>query len=307
MIVVVAFLFVWERLQKDWESFEDIFQNQIDPSSLYLNIAILLILTALNWSLDAYRWKVLVGSIHKIHMGEAFRQTLVAHVTAFVTPAKTGEYGTKALYFPKKYRKKIVVLNFLGNMYQMLATLFFGAIGLGVVCFIFKPLSFVWYILFVLAVIGVSFLVPRNLNRLRWSIKGYSWQRVQEYVLRISKSIRDKAKVLSVIKYLVFSHQFYFILIMLDIEITYIPALSLIASMYLLSSLVPVMQFFDVVVRGGTAVLLFGLAQIPASVILIITTTMWLLNIVLPLLPGSYLLLKSKSLLTSHNLTDTTL
>lgn len=305
IIVVIAFLFVWERLQKDWQSFEEVIINKIVISSLYLNITILLLFTIINWSLDAARWQTLVSSFKMISFTTALKQTLAAHVASFVTPVKTGEYGAKALYFNKDHRKKIVVLNFLGNMYQMLATLLFGLIGFGLVCFVFKPFPFIWYTFIVLGGLGVCLLIPRNLNRLRWSIKGYSWQRVRDYVLNIQKRLRNRAKALSFIKYLVFSHQFYFLLLILEIDISYLDGMALVASMYLLSSLVPVMQFFDVVVRGGAAVLLFGLAEVPASVILLITTTMWFLNAVLPLVPGSFFLFKSKGLGTSKNSIDT--
>ena len=303
MIVVVAFIFVWQRLQKDWQSYDDNFLSKLYVSSLYLNIAILLLITAVNWALDASRWSVLVSNFQPVSRSAAIKQTLAAHVASFITPAKTGEYGAKALYFSRPHRKKIVVLNFLGNMYQMLATLVFGTVGFGLVCYVFKPTYFIWYVLIVLAGIGVCFLIPRNLSRLRWSIKGHSWQRVRDYVLDIPKSIRIKAKIFSFIKYAVFSHQFYFLLVILDVPLNYPIAMGLIASMYLLSSLVPVMQFFDVVVRGGVAVLLFGWAQVPPSVIVIVTTTMWLFNVVLPLIPGSYFLMRFK---TDHKI-DTVL
>jgi hypothetical protein len=61
--------------------------------------------------------------------------------------------------------------------------------------------------------------------------------------------------------------------------------------MYLLSSLLAVMQLLDVVVRGGVAVLIFGLATTDESALLIITLIMWLLNVALPIIPGSYFIL----------------
>ena len=68
----------------------------------------------------------------------------------------------------------------------------------------------------------------------------------------------------------------------------------IISSMYLLSSIIPSIFIFDVVIKGSVALYLFSFVGINELVILSTITLMWLLNFVLPSLVGSYYVLNYK-------------
>ena len=291
LIVGVASFVIWNYLQNS-KAFQDTsLWHQITFIFTYSNIGILLLLTTFNWVMEIFKWQSLVSKIQTISFKAAAIQSLTAHVSALSTPAKMGDFGTKAMYFMPKQRKKVLFLSFLGNWYQMLATAIFGIIGIGVVTFTLLP-SFSWhYVLGLITAVFFWFLFPKLLNEIRWSFKGFSWQRIQEFTATLSSSTKQKALGFAFLKYLIFAHQFYFLLRLYNIELGYGLSMGLISSMYLLSSLVPVMQLLDVVVRGGVAVLVFGLATTNESAILIITLVMWLLNVALPIIPGSYFVL----------------
>ena len=78
------------------------------------------------------------------------------------------------------------------------------------------------------------------------------------------------------------------------IDIPYLKALSLIASVYLISSIIPMLAMFDFVVKGSVAVFIFSFWGCPPLIILSVTTLMWLLNFVFPAVIGSYYVLKFK-------------
>ena len=67
-----------------------------------------------------------------------------------------------------------------------------------------------------------------------------------------------------------------------------------ITSMYLLSSIIPALSIFDVVIKGSVAVFVFSFLEINQLIILSIITIMWLLNFVLPSIIGSYFVLLFK-------------
>ena len=67
--------------------------------------------------------------------------------------------------------------------------------------------------------------------------------------------------------------------------------LIVITSMYLLTSVIPTIFIFDVVVKGSVALYLFGIVQVNEFTILSTTTLMWILNFVLPSLIGSFYIL----------------
>jgi hypothetical protein len=74
----------------------------------------------------------------------------------------------------------------------------------------------------------------------------------------------------------------------------YINAITAIASMYLITSIMPSIFIFDVLIKGSVAVYLFAFIGVSEITILTIITTMWLLNFVLPSVVGSYYVLSFK-------------
>ena len=106
---------------------------------------------------------------------------------------------------------------------------------------------------------------------------------------------------LSVLRYLVFSFQFYFLLHMFGVNVSYYNAMIVITSMYVLASIIPSIFIFDVVIKGSVAVYLFSIVGVNELSTLYIVTIMWLLNFVLPSVFGSYYVLNF-NLPKDHNL-----
>ena len=98
----------------------------------------------------------------------------------------------------------------------------------------------------------------------------------------------------SFIRYLIFSFQLYVLLLIFGVTINYFEAMILISSMYVLSSIIPTLLMFDVVIKSSVAVYVFSLAGIDELTILCVMTLMWLLNFVLPSIFGSYYVLQFK-------------
>ena len=94
--------------------------------------------------------------------------------------------------------------------------------------------------------------------------------------------------------FLIFSFQIYYLLLLFGVEINYFAAMATISSMYLLSSIIPSIFIFDLIIKGGVSVYLFGLIGIHEAIILAIVTLMWILNFVLPSVIGSYHVLNFK-------------
>ncbi len=61
--------------------------------------------------------------------------------------------------------------------------------------------------------------------------------------------------------------------------------------MYMIASIVPMLSVFDFVLKGTVAIWVFSFLGVEPIRILTITTLMWLLNIALPALIGSYFVL----------------
>jgi hypothetical protein len=217
---------------------------------------------------------------------EATKQVLGALTAGLFTPNGVGEYAGKALFFEKSKAKKIVFLNLICNGIQMILSIVFGAIGLWVLGYRF------W----VLAILGVPFfLILFSFFLKRIKIKGYSIEKLIHKINEIPKSIHQKNIFLAVCRYLVFSHQYYFLFLAFDVDLPYFTLMATIASVYFLASSLPTFQFLDFAVKGSVAVYFFGILGVNEWIVIFISTLMWFLNVVFPVIIGSYYVMNFKT------------
>ena len=296
-IVVGAFYFIYSKIAKN-ESLEfSTFLSFLNENNVFStkNISILILLSFFNWFFEILKWQYLVVTLKHISYKSALEQSLGGLTASLITPNRIGDYGAKAIYYTKKFRTKIVLLNLLGNTAQMTVTTLFGIVGL----FFFLnaySIDFNFYkitrILSIIIIIGLLALF--GVKQKRFKIKGFSFTAILTFIKSISLKTHSLNLALSIIRYLIFSFQFYYLLNAFGVDISYANAMMVITSMYLLASIVPTISIFDVVVKGSIAVFLFGYLHISELTILSVTTTMWLLNFVIPSIIGSYFVLNFK-------------
>lgn len=293
-IVIGATYFIYNKLVYNSQLNFDTFVQQLKASEVFTptTIIMLLFITFLNWFVEIFKWKTLVKQLKQISLWESSAQTLGGLTASLFTPNRVGEYGAKALYFQGSERKQVVGLNFLGNSAQLLVTVSFGIVGF--VFFIsqfgvelpWRKIARMCIILMVF--IGLFLLVSKQK---RFQLKGYSWANLKGFIRRIPNTIHLKNLGFSMVRYLLFSHQFYFLLVLFGLNTSYVTAMSTITSMYLITSLIPMLFIFDVIVKGSLAVWLFGYLNVPELTILMVVSLMWILNFVLPSMLGSYFVL----------------
>lgn len=285
LIVLGAFYFIYDQLanndQLDWEKFIAL----VKEKQSILGILFLLSFSVANRYLEILKWQNLVSFIKPISIGESTKQVLGALTAGIFTPNGLGEYAGKALYFDKKKTKKIIFLNLICNGIQMLLTIIFGTIGL----------FFLGYWQWALAIVGLSILfylfsiLSKNIK-----IKGYSIKKLLVKLNEIPKEIHTKNNILALARYLVFSHQYYFLFLAFDVDLPYLTMMATIATVYFLASSLPSFQFLDFAVKGSVAVFFFGKLEVNEWIVVFISTLMWFLNVVLPVVIGSYFVLKFK-------------
>ncbi|PYE82974.1 lysylphosphatidylglycerol synthase-like protein [Winogradskyella epiphytica] len=296
-IVVCAFYFIYAKIAKNdtlkVSSFLS-FLNQNDAFSPKL-ILILLLLSIFNWYFEILKWQHLVKTIMPISFVSALEQSLGSLTASLITPNRIGDYGAKAIYFRKGFRTKIVLLNLLGNLAQMSITLIFGVIGLLLLIQRYAlDVNFSKLILLFVTLIAIGFITWLATKHRLINIKGQTLSTVIDFVKHIPLKRHGLILLLSLLRYAIFSFQFYFLLGLFGVNMSYFEAMIIISSMYLLASIVPSISLFDVVVKGSVAVFLFSYVEVNELVILSITTLMWLFNFVIPSLFGSYFVLNFK-------------
>ncbi|WP_088323777.1 hypothetical protein [Polaribacter tangerinus] len=223
------------------------------------NLLPLLSLSIINWLLEIKKWQILVSNYKMISYKNASIQSLASLTTSIITPNRIGEYGAKMLFFDKNIRKKIITFNFTSVIN--------------------------WFFVVIMCSICIVLIL-----KYKESVKNI----FRKYAVQISKKKHVKIGVLSFLRYLVFSHQWYLLVIIFNIDVSYITAISTIFTMYLISSFIPMLTLLDVVVKGAVAVLLFSKITTDTVSILSIATIMWFLNFAIPAILGSYFVLTFK-------------
>ena len=176
-------------------------------------------------------------------------------------------------------------------MLQMSVTVIFGSIGLFFLYSNFE-IDISYRILRGIAILAfITLFGFLGIKQNRFKMKGFSLEKVLDYVKNLGVHYLGFGLLLSVFRYAVFSFQFYFILSLLGVDLHYFDAMILITSMYLLASIIPSISLFDVVIKGSVALYIFGLAGINQLPILSCVLLMWLLNFALPSVFGSYYVL----------------
>lgn len=287
--MTVAFYFVSQKITNTDIASNGGFTQQIRSNIFNQPLITFSVLgfTVINWFFEIFKWKTLVSSVQNISFFQAFKQSTSSLTASLLTPNRIGEYGAKAIYYTTYQRKKVMFLNLIGNLSQMFITVVFGLIGFMI---LYDQLTFaidlqiktiyLFTILFILIVL--------IFNQFKKYILENIISKIIIYFRQIPISDLIKSIQFSLFRYLIFSHQFYFLLMIFGVEMDYFTAIGTICSMYFIASVIPGFVVFDFIVKGSIAISVFGLFDVPEMIILSITTLMWLLNFALPAIIGSY-------------------
>lgn len=293
-IVTGAVFYIYHKLttnvQLDLNEFVDV--SSKNGIFSVKSIIYLLFLSVFNWFFEIVKWKTLVDIVEKISFKNAMEQSLGSLTASLFTPNRIGEYGAKAMCFNSGLRKRIVLINFVSGTLQMAVTVILGVIGF---VFLLKEYDFPvnlnkGILLFIFGIFGLV-LIVFLLSKSKHSIKGIYLEKIITFLINYPKQNLIEAFLLSLLRYFIFSFQFYYLLNLFQIEIDYFNAMMFITSMYLITSVLPSIFIFDVVIKGSVAVYLFSLAGINDLTILSVVTLMWVLNFVFPSIIGSYYVL----------------
>ena len=292
LIVGGAFYFIYNQLANndklDWNKFIVLFRK----NQSILEISFILLLSVLNRYFEILKWKNLAKVIHEISVYEATKQVLAALTAGIFTPNGVGEYAGKALYYPKFEAKRVVFLNLICNGIQMVLTIIFGIFGL---MYFNAQFNIITTKMVLILFGGFSLILIVLLSIKKIKVKGYSIEKLIHKINEIPKSIHRRNIFLGILRYLVFSHQYYFLFLAFDVELPYFILMATIASVYFLASSLPTFQFLDFAVKGSVAIYFFGILGVNEWIVVFISTLMWFLNIVLPVILGSYFVLNFKT------------
>ena len=299
VIVFFSFYFIYHQLVEN-KSFEEldisVLIDTVKKNKVYLVGVILMMF--LNWLVEALKWRYMISKIENISIMTAYRAVFTGITVSTFTPNRIGEYGGRVFCLEKGDRIKAVFITVLCSMSQLLVTILFGSISLFI---LFDE------ILIDKTFLSVSLLIFLNLFLL------FSYFNISQIVnflgkFKLIKSFKKYLEVLvmynykdliitfiySNIRYFIFSLQFIILLHVFGINISFMDAILSVMLIFFFITITPTITIAEIGVRGSVAIFVLGLFSSNDIAILSSTTLLWLINLIIPAIIGSFFIFSLK-------------
>ncbi len=258
-----------------------------------------------NWALESFKWQIALKPVQPIHFLRAFKAVLAGTCIASFTPNRVGEYLGRMLFVNPGNKILSIAPTILCSMSQMLITLVAGTVGI----YLFSSLPFYFEVSWItpaffkvasVAVAAGAFglgLVYFRFDPLARRVN--SWIRKNHSTFSIPEnfSIPTLARILFVsgVRYGVFLLQYYLLFSLFGIPLLAQQVFTGVSVMFVLMAIVPTLTFLtDLGFRWLAGIQIFQVYTMNTAGILAVSLGVWLINLIIPALVGSLLILRIK-------------
>jgi uncharacterized membrane protein YbhN (UPF0104 family) len=316
-IIIISYGFIYYEIfeKRDLNKLIDVFIRQWQTDYFFIVSIIVFLLIILNWGIEAKKWQFLVRKIEDISLADSYKAVLTGVSVSAFTPNRIGEYFGRIFILKKATRWEGIFVTIVGSLSQLMTTLICGYIG--ILFFLpsyininnFFDVDLTWAVYF-LSIFSVLFIlmIYFNISLVSHIIEKYfskNWVKFKSYVKVLQKySSIELLKVLSysMMRYLVFNLQLYLLLRILGVNVPILHSLMLTSVMYYALATIPTIALTELGVRGSVIIFLFEIyfsktAQYTEEIGLAVFTassTLWLINIILPALVGTIFVYRLK-------------
>jgi uncharacterized membrane protein YbhN (UPF0104 family) len=265
----------------------------------YIYLVCCFLLMVINWGLEIFKWKLLVQSIQKLSWLNSAKSVLAGLASGLLTPNRIGNFVGRLAFIDKTNQNKALINTLVGNLAQFLSTLLVGLIGFLILIqlqlqLINQGLVITLSLLLVVVALSLYFKPSIVVGKFtRFFITDKTKQSINE-VEAMPNKFKLNILFISTLRYSVFCVQYYVLFLAFNIQVSPLELFSLIATTFLITTLIPSLFFGKLFVRESTAVFIFSLAAIDITVVLVIAFLLWFINLAIPAIFGSYFWLKQK-------------
>ncbi len=274
----------------------------------WVALLLVLVLMIFNWGLEARKWQKLVKPLEDVSFIRAFGAILSGVSLAINTPNRIGEYGGRMLYLKNGNKLKSIAATIVGSFSQLIVTVIFGLIGLMFYMVRFAPATgssylapTIWGKILIGALAIICVLIIMLYFRLEIILSVFKKVRFLrkasvfvQIIGRYSAADLRYLLLLSALRYVVFSAQYLILLDALGMEFLWWQAFLLNSIIYLVMAVVPTIAIAELGVRGKVSIYFLGLLSSNTVAIAAATGGIWFINLFLPAVLGSVLLLGVK-------------
>ena len=263
----------------------------------------------LNWGVEARKWQLQLHPLEKISWSTAFKSVFAGCSITMITPYRVGEYAGRILYLKEENRTDAIPINILGSISQLFITLIMGTGGLiylkytGDDLHLFKSLPMHTGDLFLFSAIIASLIFLLLYFKVKVVVKQLAKiTALHKFVIHLtllnSFSRKQLLRILflSFLRYMVFILQYVVLLHVMQVEINFLTCFRLLTVFYLIIAMAPTIGFTELPLRAAAGVQVLQLYSNNLVGIQAASLGIWIINLVLPAIAGSLLILGIKIL-----------
>lgn len=257
-----------------------------------------LVLMFVNTFLESFKWYSLVNRAEAVQYRHAFASYLAGIAFAIITPNRIGEYPGRILYLGGSATFRYINVSVSGIISQLFGIYFFGFIGLIYYNFAFPA---------VVAKVALAACVSINIfiAVVYWRFENWlpimeqsKWLRrfavYGRLLARVTTRNRLQVLTISLLRVGVFTAQYLFLLRWMNVDIPLAQGFCLAALFFWVMAVIPSFALTELGIRGAVSIYIFGHFSPNTIGIVTATTGIWLLNLIVPSILGSLLILRMK-------------
>lgn len=297
LIGVISFWIIYSRLRHIPELKEQCLQWLGEPT-MYVVFVLVLFLMPINWGIESYKWKLITTQIESISYITSVKAVLTGVCIGNIAPGRAMEFLAKIYYFKPHNRPSVTILHFINGMFQMLITLSMGLMAIAYklsgsgqstgMIYLALTAGVCMVLFFCWAIFNASY-IQRKLQFIKWFNNIAS-----AHHLRFTKKIIITLISLSIVRYAVFTTQFYIIYHALSPQSLAFQIFLSIAAYFTITSIIPMISFIEPAIRAAIAILVFNSATDNEATVILASTLVWIINVVVPSAIGYAIILKEK-------------
>ena len=316
-IIVISYTIIYKELfcNSNYINAFNSFAEVLKLPGTYLILVLVFFMMFINWGLEAFKWKKLVNKFEDISFIDSFKAILAGTTISSVFPNRAGEFIGRVFVLKKENIIKGSLVTFIGNISQLLVTIILGLISLFIFSLLYinfiKSLPVFLLILVFLSIVGAVFLLLflyfkiDFIEKIMRKLFKKKLPKLSEY-FEVFRQYNTKELLnillISFVRYLVFSVQFYLCFLLFGIKMNIFEGLMIISVIYLIITAIPTVALSELGVRGSVSLFVFAYyltsihafdEQVKISIVAA-SALIWIINLIIPALAGSYFIIKFK-------------
>ncbi|MCX8018879.1 MAG: flippase-like domain-containing protein [Chitinophagaceae bacterium] len=267
---------------------------------------LLVLLMLKNWALETLKWKIAIRPVQQISFWNAFQAVLSGVAFSVTTPNRMGEYLGRMIYMNEGNRLKIISLTVLCSLSQLIITVISGFIGLLILRNTLeeKQLITPLWMLVILTGTGIALCVLLLFYfQMPWLIKRIDQLPAMRKIAYLTEAIERfsfvtlvKILIFSFFRFLVFIVQYWICFWLFDVNLSFTQTLFTVSVSFFVLAIIPTIAVAELAQRGKVITAIAGLYSENLLGLTFTTVAIWFINLILPAITGSLLILRFRKI-----------